>query len=72
MLGWIGLQTGLTWAAKWCIIAEEGLEMPDFAYDVFLSHNKAQKDWTRDLARRLRDERFQVWFDEWCLRGGES
>jgi len=48
------------------------LEMPDFAYDVFLSHNRAQKDWTRDLARRLRDEGFEVWFDEWCLRGGEN
>jgi len=48
------------------------LEMTDFAYDVFLSHNRAQKDWTRDLARRLRDEGFEVWFDEWCLRGGES
>lgn len=46
--------------------------MPEFAYDVFLSHNKAQKDWTRDLARRLRDEGFEVWFDEWCLRGGEN
>ncbi len=46
--------------------------MPDFAYDVFLSHNKAQKEWTRDLARRLRDEGFEVWFDEWCLRGGEN
>jgi len=46
--------------------------MPDFAYKVFLSHNRAQKDWTRDLGRRLRDEGFKVWFDEWCLRGGES
>jgi len=46
--------------------------MPDFAYDVFLSHSRDQKDWTRDLARRLRDEGFEVWFDEWCLRGGEN
>jgi len=46
--------------------------MPDFAYDVFLSHNRAQKDWTRDLGRRLRDEGFKVWFDKWCLRGGEN
>ena len=41
-------------------------------YDVFLSHNRAQKDWTRQLARRLRDAGFRVWFDEWCLRGGEN
>jgi len=41
-------------------------------YDVFLSYNRAQKDWTRNLARRLRDAGFRVWFDEWCLRGGEN
>ena len=46
--------------------------MPEFAYDVFLSHNSAQKTWSRTLARRLRDEGFRVWFDEWCLRGGEN
>ena len=46
--------------------------MPDFAYDVFLSHNSAQKGWTLDLARRLRDGGFKVWFDDWCLRGGEN
>ncbi len=46
--------------------------MPDFPYDVFLSYNSAQKEWTRDLARRLRDSGFNVWLDEWCLRGGES
>lgn len=38
-----------------------------FDYDVFLSHNKAQKDWTRELGRRLRDNNFKVWFDEWVL-----
>jgi hypothetical protein len=40
---------------------------PVYAFDVFLSHNRAQKDWTRDLARRLRDDGFNVWFDEWQL-----
>lgn len=40
-------------------------------HDVFLSHNRAQKDWTRELAIRLRDAGFNVWFDEWALRGGE-
>ncbi len=43
-----------------------------YEYDVFLSYNRAQKDWTRNLARRLRDEGFKVWFDEWCLRTGEN
>ena len=39
--------------------------------NVFLSHNRAQKDWTRQLAIRLRDAGFNVWFDEWSLRGGD-
>jgi tetratricopeptide (TPR) repeat protein len=43
----------------------------DFKHDIFLSHNRAQKDWTRELAIRLRDAGFKVWFDEWALRGGE-
>src|SRR5205807_1907377 len=38
-----------------------------FPYDIFLSHNKAQKAWTLELARRLRDDGFEVWFDEWVL-----
>jgi tetratricopeptide (TPR) repeat protein len=42
-----------------------------FKFDVFLSHNRAQKDWTRELAIRLREADFKVWFDEWSLRGGE-
>lgn len=43
--------------------------MPDlsFRFDIFLSYNHAQKDWARRLARRLRDDRFTVWFDEWEL-----
>ena len=35
------------------------------SYDIFLSHNSAQKDWTRALARRLRDKGYRVFFDEW-------
>jgi hypothetical protein len=42
-----------------------------FKFDVFLSHNGAQKDWTREFAIRLRDAGFKVWFDEWCILGGE-
>jgi tetratricopeptide (TPR) repeat protein len=38
-----------------------------FQFDVFLSHNSAQKAWTEDLARRLRDDGFKVWFDKWEL-----
>ena len=35
------------------------------SYDIFLSYNFAQKDWTRALARRLRDKGYRVFFDEW-------
>jgi tetratricopeptide (TPR) repeat protein len=38
-----------------------------FKFDVFLSYNRAQKDWTRELARCLRNDGFNVWFDEWVL-----
>jgi len=41
-------------------------------FDVFLNHNRAQKDWTRALACRLRTVGPKVWFGEWCLRGGEN
>ena len=36
-----------------------------FSFDVFLSYNRAQKNWVRNLARCLRDDGFDVWFDEW-------
>lgn len=38
-----------------------------FEFDVFLSHNRAQKDWTENLARRVRNDGFKVWFDKWEL-----
>jgi tetratricopeptide (TPR) repeat protein len=41
--------------------------LPTFEYDVFLSHRGAQKDWTENLARHLRDDGFRVWFDKWEL-----
>ena len=46
--------------------------MPDYEYDIFLSYNRAQKDWTRELARRIRDAGFKVWFDEWMLKAGDN
>jgi hypothetical protein len=36
-------------------------------YDVFLSHNQADKPRMRRLAERLR-----VWFDEWVIKPGED
>src|SRR5215471_2481484 len=41
-----------------------------FPHDVFLSHNRAQKDWTRELAIGLDERGFKVWFDEWSLPAG--
>ena len=45
---------------------------PEYPFDVFLAHNQAQKDWTRKLAVRLDEEGFNVWFDEWCIRGSQD
>ena len=36
-----------------------------FTYDVFLSHNQADKPRVRRLAERLRAAGRRVWFDEW-------
>ncbi|WP_157098462.1 toll/interleukin-1 receptor domain-containing protein [Chlorobaculum limnaeum] len=35
-----------------------------FQYDVFLSHNSADKSRVRALAERLRSAGLRVWFDE--------
>ena len=43
-----------------------------YEYDVFLSHNHAQKDWAHDLAHRLRNEGFKVWLNEWRLQTDEN
>jgi tetratricopeptide (TPR) repeat protein len=43
---------------------------PLFTYDVFLSHNRAQKDWTEKLARHLDEKAIKPWFDKWCLPAG--
>ena len=47
--------------------------MPDeFQYDVFLSHNKADKPRVRQLAERLRAAGLRVWFDEWVIQPGDD
>ena len=48
-----------------------------FNYDVFLSHNRADKDWVRDLAARIERETWQghplkVFFDEWDIQPGDN
>jgi hypothetical protein len=41
-------------------------------YDVFLSHNRADKPRVRRLAERLRAEGLRVWFDEWLVQPGDD
>ena len=42
------------------------------AYDVFLSHNQADKPRVRRLAERLRAAGLRVWFDEWVIQPGDD
>ena len=44
----------------------------DFTYDVFLSHNQADKPRVRRLAKRLRAAGLRVWFDEWVIQPGDD
>jgi len=47
--------------------------MSDIAnYDVFLSHNRQQKPWVRELVRYLRDLGMGVFFDEDSIRPGQD
>lgn len=46
--------------------------MTTFDYDVFLSHNAADKPRVRRLAERLRDAGVKVWFDEWIIQPGDD
>ena len=43
-----------------------------FEYDVFLSHNAADKPSVRRLAQRLRKAGLAVWFDEWIIQPGDD
>ncbi len=52
-------------------------DTPKYEYDVFLSHNRADKDWTRSLATRIERETWngrtlKVFFDEWDMRPGDN
>jgi WD40 repeat protein len=51
--------------------------LTEFLYDLFLSYNKADKDWVRQVAARIEQERWRgrklkVFFDEWDIRPGQS
>jgi hypothetical protein len=41
-------------------------------YDVFISHNKQQKPWVREVVRILREGGLKVFFDEDTIAPGES
>jgi hypothetical protein len=43
-----------------------------YRYHIFLSHNGAQKEWTRRLADRLRQKGLSVFFDEDSIRLGDD
>ena len=54
-------------------LPESGASMPAaFKYDVFLSHNKADKPRVRSLAERLRAADLRVWFDDWIIKPGDD
>lgn len=42
-----------------------------FQYDVFLSHNQADKPQVRRLAERLKAAGLRVWLDEWVIKPGD-
>lgn len=44
----------------------------DFQYEVFLSHNSADKPRVRKLAERLKQAGLRVWFDEWIIQPGDD
>ena len=54
--------------------------MPDltnYEYDIFLSHNHRDQEWTTRLAERLEQEDWQgrklrVFFSPWDIRPGQS
>jgi hypothetical protein len=43
-----------------------------FSFDVFLSHNSADKPRVRQIAERLRAAGLRVWFDEWVIKPGND
>ena len=46
--------------------------MPEFAFDVFLSHSHKDKEIVSALAERLRSDGLRVWYDDWEVRPGDS
>jgi small GTP-binding protein len=43
-----------------------------FSFDVFLSHNKADKPRVQRLAERLKAKGLRVWLDDWIIKPGDD
>lgn len=41
-------------------------------YSFFLSHNRAEKEWSKELASSLADSGFSVFLDEFCISPGDD
>jgi len=55
------------------VVAARRLSSPlDSHVKVFLSHNKSDKRFARELAAVLALEGIDVWFDEWTISAGDS
>ena len=49
----------------------------ELEYDLFLCYNKVNKDWVRDLATSIENEKhndrkLKVFFDEWDIKPGSN
>lgn len=49
----------------------------EFKHDLFLCHNKANKDWVRELGEKIESEEYdgrnlKVFFDEWDIKPGKN
>jgi tetratricopeptide (TPR) repeat protein len=52
-------------------------DLTEYEYDIFLSHNRADQEWTSKLAERLEQEdwksrKLKVFFSPWDIRPGQS
>ena len=51
-------------------LVPDGADEPEHC--VFISHNRADKSFAREIGKFLRHKGVEVWFDEWDIYGGDS